>query len=107
MLKIIILIYLGITLIDLILDKMLGVLLAKHPTTKEIFLMKYPEDEEDVNKFIESMKTPIFTECLEYFIPIYNVWLLFILCAGLIFLKFKSKKVMEDVKKMFEDDKTW
>ena len=95
MMKIIILIYLLVTLICLILIKLLSVKLSKNNYSKEIFSI-YFDSEELINEATKSMRTPSFKEIIKCFIPIYNLYMMVFVLLSIIYLK-KNPDVIKDI----------
>ena len=93
--KIIILIYLLVTLIFLILIKLLCVKLSKNNYSKEIFSI-YFDSEELINEATKSMRTPSFKEIIKCFIPIYHFYTMVLAILSLIYVN-KVPNVIRDI----------
>ena len=101
--KIFIIIYLIVDLINLILHRKLGNFLKNNPATRSILEKKYNGRKE----MIDSMDEIAWCEYLRSLIPIYHIYELFMLSGSLLALKLIPEETMKEVVKKTENDDTW
>lgn len=105
--KIFIIIYLLVDLINLILHRKLGNFLKNNPTTKSILEKKYNGRKKSVDEMIDSMDEITWREYLRSLIPIYHIYELLMLSGSLLVLKLIPEETMKEVVKKAENDDTW
>lgn len=105
--KIFIIIYLIIDLINLILHRKLGNFLKNNPATRSILEKKYNGRKELVDEMINSMDEIAWCEYLRSLIPIYHIYELLMLSSSLLALKLIPEETMKEVVKKAENDDTW
>ena len=105
--KIFIIIYLLVDLVNLILHRKLGNFLKNNPTTRSILEKKYNGRKESVDEMIDSMDEIEWCEYLRSLIPIYHIYELFMLSGSLLALKLIPEETMKEVVKKAENDDTW
>lgn len=105
--KIFIIIYLLVDLVNLILHRKLGNFLKNNPATRLILEKKYDDRKESVDKIIDSMDEIAWCEYLRSLIPIYHIYELFMLSGSLLALKLIPEETMKEVVKKAENDDTW
>lgn len=105
--KIFIIIYLIVDLVNLILHRKLGNFLKNNTATRSILEKKYNGRKELVDKMIDSMDEIAWCEYLRSLIPIYHVYELLMLSSSLLALKLIPEETMKEVVKKAENDDTW
>ena len=105
--KIFIIIYLLVDLVNLILHRKLGNFLKNNLATKSILEKKYNGRKELINEMIDSMDEIAWREYLRSLIPIYHIYELFMLSGSLLVLKLIPEETMKEVVKKAENDDTW
>lgn len=96
MIRIIILIYLLVSLIALVLLKILTVKLSKNIYSKDIFLLYMTE--ELAKEAVKDMANPCLKEILKCFIPIYHCYLVLMMALCIIYEK-KNPEVIKEISK--------
>lgn len=105
--KIFIIIYLIVDLINLILHRKLGNFLKDNSTTRSILEKKYNGRKELVDEMIDSMDEIAWSEYLRSLIPIYHIYELFMLSGSLLALKLIPEEIMKEIAKKSENDDSW
>lgn len=105
--KIFIIIYLLVDLVNFLLHRKLGNFLKNNPTTKSILEKKYNGRKESVDEMIDSMDEITWREYLRSLIPIYHIYELLMLSGSLLVLKLIPEETMKEVVKKAENDDTW
>lgn len=105
--KIFIIIYLLVDLVNLILHRKLGNFLKNNPATRSILEKKYNGRKELIDEIIDSMDEITWREYLRSLIPIYHIYELFMLSGSLLALKLIPEETIKGVVKKAENDDTW
>lgn len=105
--KIFIIIYLLVDLVNLILHRKLGNFLKNNHATRSILEKKYNGRKELVDEMIDSMDEIAWCEYLRSLIPIYHIYELLMLSGSLLVLKLIPEETMKEVVKKAENDDTW